>query len=55
MQADRDGVEIVIEQVGVGVQRDLRGLVPEHPLQRKYIHPRQTLRATRTCGVGRAG
>ena len=39
MRADRDGVEIVIEQVGVGVQRDLRGQVPEHPLQRKYIHP----------------
>jgi len=39
MQADRDGVEVVVEQVGVGVQCDLRGLVPEHPLQRKYVHP----------------
>jgi hypothetical protein len=27
MQADCDGVEIVVEQVGIGVERDLRGLV----------------------------
>ena len=33
MKSDSYGVEIVIEQVGVGVQRDLRALVPEHPLQ----------------------
>lgn len=33
MQCGRDGVQVVVEQVGVGVQRDLRGLVPErrHP------------------------
>jgi hypothetical protein len=43
MQADCDGVEIVVEQVGIGVERDLRGLVAEHALQRKHIHPgRQT-------------
>ena len=38
MQADRDRVEVVVEQIGVGVQRDLRGLVSKHPLQRKDIH-----------------
>jgi hypothetical protein len=38
VQAHRDGVEVVVEQVGVGVQRDLRGLMSEHPLQRKHIH-----------------
>jgi hypothetical protein len=38
MQADCDGVEIVVEQVGIGVERDLRGLVAEHALQRKHIH-----------------
>jgi hypothetical protein len=33
MQCGRDGVQVVVEQVGVGVQRDLRRLVPErrHP------------------------
>jgi hypothetical protein len=39
MQADGDGVEIVVEQVGIGVERDLRRLVAEHALQRKHIHP----------------
>lgn len=55
MQADGDGVEIVVEQVGVGIKRDLGGLVPEHPLQRKHIHPgrhgQRRAHVARSCGV----
>lgn len=55
MQADGDGVEIVVEQVGVGIKRDLGGLVPEHPLQCKDIHPgrhgQRRAHVARSCGV----
>ncbi len=37
MQSDRHGVEIVVEQVRVGVEGDLRRLVPEHQLKRQDV------------------
>ena len=33
-----DGVQIRVEQVGIGIQGYLRGLVSEHPLQRQDVH-----------------
>ncbi len=39
MQRVRHGIEIVVEQIGIGVERDLRRLVPEHPLKRQDIDP----------------
>lgn len=41
MQADRYRVEVVVEQIGVCVEGDLRGLVAKHALQRKHIHARR--------------
>jgi hypothetical protein len=37
MQRDRHGVEVVVEQVGVSVEGDLRGSVPKHALERIAI------------------
>jgi hypothetical protein len=38
-EGGRNRVQIVVEQVGVGVERLLRGGVPEHPLQRFDVRP----------------
>jgi hypothetical protein len=35
-----DGIEVGVEQIGVGVQRDLGGGVPERPRQRHDVYPR---------------
>jgi hypothetical protein len=37
MQSRSYGVQLVIEQIGVGVQRHLCRRVPEHALQRQHI------------------
>ena len=39
MQIDRHRVQVGVEQVRVDVERDLGGLVSEHPLQRQHVHP----------------
>lgn len=49
MQAHRDGVEVVVKQVGVGVRGDLRALMSEHALQRKRITPADTDNDAREC------
>jgi hypothetical protein len=41
VQRDRHRVEIVVEQIAVGVQFHLCGGMPEHPLQREHIHTRR--------------
>jgi hypothetical protein len=32
MKRDRDGIEVVVEQVAINVEGDLRRRVSEHPL-----------------------
>jgi hypothetical protein len=34
-----DCVEVVVEQVCVGIECDVGRRVPEHPLQRQHVHP----------------
>lgn len=38
LKRDRDGIEVVVEEVAVGVERDPRGRVAEHPMQSQYVH-----------------
>ena len=39
MKRDRHGIEVVIEQIGVSVEGDLRRGVPKHALQREDVDP----------------
>ncbi len=47
VEGRRDGVEIVVEEVGVRVQGHRRGGVPEHPLDRLDVRPRAHCEARR--------
>jgi hypothetical protein len=52
MHAERHSIKVVVEQIGVCIERDFRGLVAQHALQRKDIHPgRHRERRTRVTQV----
>ena len=55
MQAVCHSIQVVIEEIGVGVECDLGRFMPEHPLQRKHVHPADTASDAhvwrRSCGV----
>jgi hypothetical protein len=40
VERDRNRVKVVVEQVGISVQGDLRARVPEHPLESENIDSR---------------
>lgn len=48
-ESDGDCIKIGIEEIRIRVQGDLRGLVPENPLQRQTLTPADTAKLAAVC------